>query len=99
MALHDARIGNAQGLGGALTDVLGGKGLSNESVGNLLNAFGPKAKPSPTTPAPAAPAAAAPEAPATAPAEEPKAPAQPEAPTTNPLEQALPGLINGVLGQ
>lgn len=91
---------DAKGLGGVVGDVLGGRGITSESVGNLLNAFGPKAKPSPTTAAPTAPAAAAPEAPASAPAqealaEEPKA----EAPTENPLEQALPGLLNGVLGQ
>jgi uncharacterized protein involved in outer membrane biogenesis len=88
---------DAKGLGGALNDVLGGKGLSAEGVGNLLNAFGPKAKPSPTTPAPEATPAAAPTEAAPEAAPETQAPAQPAA--TNPLEQALPGLINGVLGQ
>lgn len=86
---------DAQGLGGVVGDVLGGKGISAEGVGNLLNAFGNKPKPA------AQPSATAPAAEPTPAATTPAAVAEPE-PTpqpTNPLQDALPGLINGVLGQ
>ena len=87
---------SAKGLGGVVGDVLGGKGVTQEGVGNLLNQFvKPKAQPQPvaTSPTAAPTVPAAPAAEETAPAAEPTPAAQPT------LEEALPGLLNGVLGQ
>jgi hypothetical protein len=98
---------DAKGLGGVVTDVLGGKGLTQEGVGSLLNQFvKPKTQPTPTvTPTPATEPKPGPAAPAvtepTAPADEPAAlpePAKPQTPEDM-LQDALPGLLNGVLGQ
>ncbi len=82
---------DAKGLGGAIGEVLGGKGLSAEGVGNLLNSFGKKPpEPSPTNPTPPATPTAG---------TEPTPEAAPQANPANALEQALPGLLNNVLGQ
>jgi hypothetical protein len=53
----------AQGLGGVVGDVLSGQGVSQESVGNLLqNVLGKKPAPAAEIPSPTAPAEAAPAA-------------------------------------
>ncbi|MCA3244716.1 MAG: hypothetical protein INF43_05380 [Alphaproteobacteria bacterium] len=84
---------DAKGLGGVVGDMLGGKGVTQEGVGNLLNQFvKPKAAPTPTASSPTAPAPAS-----TAPAETSPVPTPPAAPPK--LEDALPGLLNDVLGQ
>ena len=80
----------AKGLGGVIGDVVGGKGITQEGVGNLLNQF---VKPKPAAPVEASPTTAAEPSPTAAtPA---AAPLTPE----DALKQALPGLLNNVLGQ
>lgn len=83
---------DAKGLGGVVGDMLGGKGVTQEGVGNLLNQFvKPKAPPTPTASSPTA------TAPTPAPPENPPAATPTAAPPK--LEDALPGLLNDVLGQ
>jgi uncharacterized protein involved in outer membrane biogenesis len=86
----------AKGLGGVVTDVLGGKGLTNEGVGNLLNQFvkpkaTPAAAPSPTPAEPPASVITTPEAvpPTAVPAE----------PTAKKPEDLLLDALPGLLGQ
>lgn len=96
----------AQGLGGVVGDVLGGKGITQEGVGALLNQFvKPKPEAKPATPAPAAPAtapAAAQPTPESLPVNssaEPNTSPQSAPTLEQTLEQNLPSLIEGVLGQ
>ena len=93
---------NAQGVGGVLGDVFSGKGVTQEGVGNLINQFvKPKTPAAPASPTanPTAPATAPTTPDAAAPAEAAPAP-ETQAPTPEDvLKNALPGLINGVLGQ
>jgi hypothetical protein len=81
---------DAKGVGGVLGDVLSGKGVTQESVGNLINQFvAPKAPAGAASPTEAAPAAEV------SPSAEAPAAVRPQ----DVLQQALPGLLNGVLGQ
>ncbi len=101
-ALFGVNKEDAKGLGGVVGDVLGGKGLTQEGMGNLLNQFvKPKAAPATASPS-ATPAAAAPVAPA---AETPSMPAappatpEPAAPAPKSPEQQLLEALPGLLGQ